>query len=61
NEYGQCEVSSWTNLTDIVTGTDHTVGIHEDGTLSVVGVEIMVISGEGFRVSLDDWTDIRVK
>ena len=38
NEYGQCDVSDWTDIVAISVD-DHTVGLKKDGTVVAVGGE----------------------
>ncbi len=52
NSYGQCDVSSWTNLRQIAAGAYHTVGLREDGTVLAVGR-----NDEG-QCDVSGWTDI---
>jgi alpha-tubulin suppressor-like RCC1 family protein len=35
--YGQCDVSSWTDIVAIAAGYNHTVGLKSDGTVVAVG------------------------
>jgi hypothetical protein len=37
NDGGQCDVSSWTNITQVSAGRYHTVGLRSDGTVVAVG------------------------
>jgi len=37
NEYGRCNVSSWTGITQVAAGWLHTVGLKSDGTVVAVG------------------------
>ncbi len=37
NEYGQCDVSDWTDIIAICAGDYHTVGLKSDGTVVAVG------------------------
>ena len=37
NEYGQCDVSGWTDIVGIGVGALHTVGLKADGSLVAVG------------------------
>jgi hypothetical protein len=37
NNYGQCNVSSWTDIIQVACGDYHTVGVKSDGTCVVVG------------------------
>ena len=34
---GQCEVSGWTDITQVAAGGEHTVGLKDDGTVVAVG------------------------
>ena len=52
NEYGQCDVSDWTNIVAISAGYYHTVGLKSDGTVVAVG------GNDGGRCDVSDWTDI---
>lgn len=52
NEYGQCDVSEWTDIVAI-SGTDtNTVGLKADGTVVVAG------DNEEGQCNVSDWTDI---
>ncbi len=37
NTYGQCDVSTWTEITEVAAGAYHTVGLHKDGTVTAAG------------------------
>ena len=37
NQYGQCDVSGWTDIVAISAGLSHTVGLRADGTVVAVG------------------------
>ncbi|PGK35044.1 hypothetical protein CN907_21065 [Bacillus anthracis] len=37
NEYGQCNVSDWSDIVAIAAGNKHTVGLKSDGTVVAVG------------------------
>ena len=37
NRYGQCNVSSWSNIVTVACGHCHTVGVKADGTVVAVG------------------------
>ena len=50
--YGECDVSSWSNIVDIAAGYRHTVGLKQDGTVVAVG------SNENGQCDVADWTDI---
>ena len=52
NEYGQCDVSDWTDIVAIAAGGNHTVGLRADGTVVAVGS-----SWEG-KCDVSDWKDI---
>jgi alpha-tubulin suppressor-like RCC1 family protein len=52
NEYGQCDVSGWTDITRVAGGLDHTVGLKSDGTVVAVGRNY-----EG-QCDVGGWTDI---
>jgi hypothetical protein len=40
NDYGQCNVSGWTDITQVAAGETHTVGLKADGTVVAAGLEI---------------------
>ena len=52
NEYGQCNVSGWTDIVAVSAGIGHTVGLKTDGTVVAVGFS------DGGRCDVSDWTDI---
>ena len=52
NEYGQCDVSGWTDIIQVAGGGYHTVGLRSDGTLVAVG------GNEYGECDVDGWTDI---
>ncbi|MCI7726790.1 MAG: protein kinase [Clostridiales bacterium] len=63
NEYGQCDVSSWTDIVAVDAGYMHTVGLRSDGT--VVATEITNNNGDMGEREIDygqcnvsSWTDI---
>ena len=37
NNYGQCNVDSWEDITQVATGDFHTVGLKSGGTVVAVG------------------------
>ncbi len=37
NQYGQCDISDWTDIVEVSAGTAHTVGLRSDGTVIAVG------------------------
>lgn len=40
-KYGQCNVSTWTDIVAIAAGNRHTVGLRRDGTVVAVGEDVM--------------------
>ena len=52
NEYGQCDVNSWTDVVAISAGDKHTVGLKADGTVVALGC-----ADEG-QCNVSGWTDI---
>ena len=52
NEYGQCDVSDWTDIVAITTGGNHTIGLKSDNTVVAVGYN------EDGRCNVSNWTDI---
>lgn len=52
NEYGQCNVSDWTNIVAVVAGIQHTIGLRIDGTVVAIG------ANEYGQCNVSDWTDI---
>ena len=56
NEYGQCDVSDWTDIVAVSAGGDigfeHTVGLKSDGTVMAVGYN------RHGQCKVSDWTDI---
>ncbi|MFQ8837635.1 MAG: hypothetical protein ACLR8L_07100 [Oscillospiraceae bacterium] len=36
NEYGQCDVSNWTDIVAVAAGDDHTADLKTDGTAMAV-------------------------
>ena len=55
NDYGQCDVSGWTNIVAIAAGDLHTVGLKADGTVIAVGPVGFNDSGQ---CDVSDWTDV---
>jgi alpha-tubulin suppressor-like RCC1 family protein len=37
NDWGQCNVGGWANITQVAAGGWHTVGLKSDGTVVAVG------------------------
>ena len=52
NEYGQCEVSGWTDIIAISAKDTHTVGLKADGTVVAVG------NNEHGQCDVSGWTNI---
>ena len=52
NEYGQCDVSDWTDIVAISAGWEHTAGLKSDGTVVAVG------DNEYGQCDVSVWTDI---
>lgn len=52
NEYGQCDVSSWSDIVAVSAGYYHTVGLKADGTVVAVG------SNKNGQCEVSGWTDI---
>jgi len=52
NDYGQCDVSNWTDIIQVSAGLQHTVGLKADGTVVAIGD-----NNEG-QCSVGNWTDI---
>ena len=52
NDFGQCNVSGWTDVIAIWAGTEHTVGLCSDGTLVATGQNI-----EG-QCNIASWSDV---
>ena len=52
NSYGQCNVSSWTDIVAIFAGTVHTVGLKADGTVVAVG------NNHNGQCGVSGWRDI---
>jgi len=52
NDYGQCNVAGWTNITQVAAGYYHTVGLKDDGTVVAVG------NNAHGQCDVDGWTDI---
>ena len=54
NIYGQCNVSTWTNIKAVSGGQDLTVGLKSDGTVVVIGN-----NGSDSQFGPFGWTDIK--
>ena len=52
NEYGECNVSDWTNIVNVCIGYHHTVGLKDDGTVVATG------DNEYGQCNVSDWNDI---
>ena len=54
NEYGQCDVSDWTDIVAVAAGWVHTVGLKADGTVVAVG------ENEYGQCDVSEWANIRI-
>lgn len=52
NNYGQCDVSSWTGIAAVNAGLYHTIGLKTTGTVVAAGYNAFG------QCDVDDWTDI---
>jgi hypothetical protein len=52
NQYGQCDVGSWSGIVEVAAGCGYTVGLRSDGTVVAVG------NNEYGQCNVDDWMDI---
>ncbi len=52
NEYGECDVGGWTDITAVGAGKHHTVGLKADGTVVAAGWN------EYGQCDVSDWRDI---
>ena len=52
NNYGQCNVSEWTDIVAVVAGNSHTVGLRSDGTVVAVG------NNDYGQCDVSNWTGI---
>jgi len=52
NDYGQCNVGSWSNIIQVAAGGAHTVGLKGDGTVVAVGY-----NGDG-QCNVGSWSGI---
>ena len=52
NDYGQCDVSGWSDVVDICAGYLYSLGIKSDGTVVAVG------ANEHGQCNVYEWTDI---
>lgn len=52
NDYGQCNVSGWTDIVAIAAGGMHTVGLRSDGTVVAVG------DNENGQCNVSEWKNI---
>lgn len=52
NSYGQCDVSAWSNVTDVAAGAYHTLALKDDGTVLSAGRNL-----EG-QCDVSEWRDI---
>jgi hypothetical protein len=52
NDYGECNVSGWTDITQVAAGNIHTVGVKDNGTVVAVG------NNYYGQCNVSGWTDI---
>jgi len=52
NDFGQCEVGSWTDITQVSANRVHTVGLKSDSTVVAVGLN------DNGQCNVGSWTDI---
>ena len=52
NYHGECKVSGWDNIIDVVAGGNHSVGLRADGTVVAVG------DNRCGQCNVSEWTDI---
>lgn len=52
NEYGQCDVSAWSNVQTVAAGREHTVGLRGDGTVVAIGRNLLG------QCDVSDWTQV---
>lgn len=52
NQYGQCDVGSWTDIVAVAAGMYHSVGLRSDGTVVAVG------GNDDGQCDVSGWTDI---
>ena len=52
NKFGQCDVSSWTDIVAVAAGYYHTFGLKRDGTVVAVG------NNDVSQCDVSSWTDI---
>jgi len=48
-QYGQCQVETWSHITNVAAGERHTVGLKEDGTVIATG------DNEANQCAVDGW------
>lgn len=53
NEFGQCDVSDWTDIASVSAGGTFTVGLRTDGTVTAVGLN------DGGQCNVSHWKDIK--
>ena len=52
NEYGQCDVSEWTDIVDIAAGSNFSLGLKVDGTVVATG------NNDSGQCDVSGWKDI---
>ena len=61
NRYGQCDVSTWTNIISIFANDYQTIGISKDGTILAVGKDEGTVNGKQVHpdhLNVSSWKDI---
>jgi len=53
NNWGQCDVGNWANITQVAAGSLHTVGLESDGTVAAAGDTY-----DYGQCNVGDWDDI---
>ena len=54
--YGEWDVTDWTGVKTLYSGTEYTIGLREDGSLLVTGGELSTLD---FLGEIAQWTDIQ--
>jgi alpha-tubulin suppressor-like RCC1 family protein len=52
NQYGQCNIASWKDITQVAAGCEFTLGLKSNGTVVAVG------DNYAHQCNVSDWTDI---
>ena len=54
NDYGQCNVSDWTDIVALSAGSKYTIGLKSDGTVVAAG------NNDSGQCDVSGWTDIKL-